>query len=218
MKTGWTKQVDRYAFPKCYVTIGKHRSIDVFVNLEVISRTEDEYAEPDPTDKDEDYVDNLRLQGELFFDAFPIGWFDHPINKNVVGELSVSDNGQSSVFNIFFTDKSCEQETGQGKVKRYFWKFLGLGKPKLDNLEIFPEWYKDRKINMNRLYTCTDFRGIWPIGVSSIVVASDKVQARNILLAALKKAGINQPEMNSLTLEEVDMRQAKAIVLNIGEY
>jgi hypothetical protein len=95
--------------------------------------------------------------------------------------------------------------------------FYVVGRPVYDKLELFPKHC--RKGNtLNRVFTCTDFRGLWPVGVSSVTIAPEirTTPLRSLLIEALKKAGINQPEMHDLTMQELDLNQTQAVVLNAG--
>ncbi len=67
-----------------------------------------------------------------------------------------------------------------------------------------------------RLYTCTDHQCHWPVGVASIVLATDEDEARKLLYTALEKCGLTKHE--AFTLEEVDMNIPSAYVLRDGEY
>lgn len=68
-----------------------------------------------------------------------------------------------------------------------------------------------------KVYTCTRFNGHWPVGTSAIVVASRPAEACGALMIALKDCGLDQiitPNM----LDEIDLTEEKAIILNDGEY
>ena len=71
---------------------------------------------------------------------------------------------------------------------------------------------------MNKIFSCTDFRGHWPVGVSSIIVAADKREAKVLLDQKLKAMGIPIEGDGHYTFEEVNMNQKGAILLNKGEY
>jgi hypothetical protein len=211
--------IERYHFPKCHLNIGQHKTIDASLHLEVKTKVEDEYAEPDPTDKSEDYTDGVRVTGELAFDSWPVD-MKHPIRKNAIGQITINDAGDSTRFNVLFVEKNGEntllKDHNVIKLKRYFWLVFAIGRPVCDGLEIFPDWYRGKLVN--KVFTCTDFRGIWPIGVSSVVVAKDKIQGKHMLIDALKAAGVDQPEINDLTLQELDLSRPGAVVLNSGTY
>lgn len=66
-----------------------------------------------------------------------------------------------------------------------------------------------------RLFTCTDHKGHWPVGVASIVLAHDETHARVLLDAALAHRGLGD---GAFTLNEIVTNVAQAIVLNDGEY
>jgi hypothetical protein len=208
--------IERFHYPKCRLNIGQHKTIDSSIHLEVRTRVEDEYGVPDPNDNPEHYTDGVRATGELSFDSWPLGWNDSPVKVNSVGQLTILDGSESTKLNVLFIQKNSEQTIIKDKQKRYFWLFYVLGRPIYDRIEIFPERFRGKLVN--KVYTCTDFRGIWPIGVSSVVVAIDKVTAKRMLLDALKRAGIEQPEMNDLTLQELDLSKPGAFVLNTGDY
>jgi len=40
------------------------------------------------------------------------------------------------------------------------------------------------------VYTCTDFRGHWPVGTAAVVVAQDETEARALLDSALAAQGL----------------------------
>jgi ABC-type nitrate/sulfonate/bicarbonate transport system substrate-binding protein len=65
------------------------------------------------------------------------------------------------------------------------------------------------------LWVCTDHDCHWPVGCASIVLAEDEQMARVLLDAALVQHGLKP---NNYTLTEVPLDQARAVVLNDGEY
>lgn len=69
---------------------------------------------------------------------------------------------------------------------------------------------------MNRVYYCTDFRGVWPSEVSSLVVAPDKKQAKELLMQQIKAAGLYEEGGDLFTLTELDTSKSQAIILNRG--
>lgn len=209
--------IERHKFEKCWLNVGKHKTIDASVCLEVHTRIVDEYAAPDPNDRPEDYIDGVRVRGELSFDSWPIQGYNHPVQKNVPAVLTLRDGEDTTKVNILLAEKNSEQVVVKDKIKRYFWLFYVVGRPVYDKLELFPKHC--RKGNtLNRVFTCTDFRGLWPVGVSSVTIARDSHHAKTLLIEALKKAGINQPEMHDLTMQELDLNQTQAVVLNAGNY
>lgn len=68
-----------------------------------------------------------------------------------------------------------------------------------------------------KLFTCTDHDGHWPVGVASIVLADNEMQAGMMLAHELLKKGLD-PVKPAFTLTEVDMSQPCAIILNDGDY
>lgn len=73
-----------------------------------------------------------------------------------------------------------------------------------------------------KLFTCLDHGQHYPVGSCSIVVAENEAAARVLLNQQLIEHGL-QPDVNysgdqPYTLQEVDLNQAQAIVLNDGNY
>lgn len=66
-----------------------------------------------------------------------------------------------------------------------------------------------------KVFTCTDHDGIW-VGVASVVVARDEVEARGLLVGELadRKLDWHKP----FTLHEVSTAEPKVIVLQDGDY
>lgn len=211
--------IERFKFEKCWLNVGRHKTIDSSVTLEIHTRVVDEYAAPNPNERPEDYIDGVRVRGEFAFECWPIQGLNHPVKKSTPAVLTLRDeNGsESTKLNILIVEKNCEQEIVKGKVKKYFWLFYVIGRPIYDQLELFPKWGRSN-VAVNRVFYCIDFRGLWPVGVSSVVVARDQHHGKTMLLEALKTAGIDQPEMNDLTLKELDLNQSQAVVLNTGSY
>lgn len=69
---------------------------------------------------------------------------------------------------------------------------------------------------MNRVYICTDFRGVWPNGVSAVVVAPDKKQARELLDQQIRSSGLYEEGGDLFTLVELDTSKSQALILNRG--
>jgi hypothetical protein len=195
---------------------GQYKGISCNVQLQVDIHEDDEWAEPDPNYNPANYTDGVRVVGEFSFDTSPIGWNDkHPIKPNAVGELLVRDGEDSSKLNILITNKSGEADIIPKKLKRYFWQFFVIGKPSWDKLNIFPEKYRGVK-NMNRVYVCTNFRGYWPVGVASVIVATDMRDARRLLNQKLQEVGISVEVEFDLT--EIDLQDKVAVILNNGDW
>lgn len=197
--------------------IGQHKSISCNVQLEVATLEDDEWADQTiPVDRD-GFIDGVRVIGELSFDASPIfDSRDHPIQKGVLGELTLQEIEESTKITVLFLEKSGVSDVVPKHIKRYFWQFAAVGKPFWDKIGIFPKNYRGK--NMNRIYTCTDFGGPWP-GFSAIVVATDKVEAKRLLDAkfAEQKILAQGPTGDGrYTLVEVDIQEKGAVVLCDG--
>lgn len=197
---------------------GQFKGISCAVQLQIDTHEEDEWAEPDPDYDPTKYTDGVRVTGEFYFDTSPIAWNEkHPIKPNAIGELLVRDGEDTSKLNILITEKSGESDLLHKKIKRYFWQFFVVGKPAWDKLKIFPDNYRGVN-NMNRVFACTNFRGYWPVGVASVVVAIDKQEARRLLDQKLKETGIPVESDGSYDLTEINIRDKGAVILNNGEW
>lgn len=68
-----------------------------------------------------------------------------------------------------------------------------------------------------QIYTCTKFKGHWPVGVAAVVVAKTRTQACLLLEFELEKAGLPQ----TITWDDMQFlctTEARAVILNDGEY
>lgn len=197
---------------------GQYKTISCNVQLEVATVDDDEWAEPDPNHNPADYVDGVRVTGEFSFDYSPLNDYreKHPVKPNAIGELVLRDGDESTKLNILVVERTAAVDIIPKKIKRYFWLFFVIGKPKWDKLGIFPENY--RGVNMNRVYACTDFRGYWPVGVASVIVAADKREAKRLLDQKLREAGIPIEGDGDYTLTEISIEQKGAVILNKGDW
>lgn len=211
---------EQFTFPG-NLTIGQYKSISVTATIKVEVIEDDEYGETVDYNPAE-YINGVRIDGELFFDTTPIQsyyqdgrWQKHPVQKNVQAALSLHFENETSRFNILLLEKGGEVDLVSKKLRRYFWTFLPIGNPLSDKLGIFPEQYRWPN-TMNRIYYCTDFRGVWPSEVSSLVVAPDKRQAKELLMQQIKAVGLYEEGGDLFTLVELDTSKSQAIILNRG--
>ena len=211
---------EQFTFPG-NLTIGQYKSISVTATIKVEVIEDDEYGETIDYNPVE-YINGVRIDGELFFDTTPIQsyyqdgrWQKHPVQKNVQAALSLHFENETSRFNILLLEKGGEVDLVSKKLRRYFWTFLPIGNPLSDKLGIFPEQYRWPNM-VNRVYYCTDFRGVWPSEVSSLVVAPDKRQAKELLMQQIKAAGLYEEGGDLFTLVELDTSKSQAIILNRG--
>jgi hypothetical protein len=68
-----------------------------------------------------------------------------------------------------------------------------------------------------KLYTCTGFKGFWPVGTAAVMVASTQAEAKEMLEAELAKLGLHQ----TLPMDEivnVNLSKAAAHILLDGNY
>lgn len=196
--------------------IGQYKTIFCKVQLEIAVVEDDDWADDIPIDYSQ-FVDGVRVIGELSFDTSPIEWRDkHPVKKSVTAELMLNDGDNTTKINILLIEQSGAVDILPRQIKRYFWQFFAIGKPAWDKIGIFPANYRGR--TMNRVYSCTDFRGYWPVGVSSVIVATDKKEAKRMLNAKLREAGIPMEGDGNYTLTEIDIQAKGVVILNDGKY
>lgn len=206
---------------------GQYKSINCKVDLEIDQHEEDEWAKPDLNYNPDNYINGIRVTGEFNFDTSPIDWrTKHPVVLNAIGQLTIHQQiedaplhlniSSSSKFNILITEKISEIDLVPKKIKRYFWQFFIVGKPVWDNINIFPNDYIG--VKMNRIFYCTNFRGYWPASVSSVIVAKDKEDARQILTTQLKLLSIPIEDSDDFILDEINLNKREAIILNNGEW
>lgn len=69
-----------------------------------------------------------------------------------------------------------------------------------------------------RLWVCTDHDCHWPVGCASIVLAENEEEAARLLDSALRQHGLKSGNVEPYTLTEIPLDQARAVVLNDGNY
>ena len=71
-----------------------------------------------------------------------------------------------------------------------------------------------------RAYTTTSFVGHYPVGTSAVVVARDRRHAKQLLLAALDRAGLpqSQKQQDDIEFKELNVGMAQAVILQDGNY
>lgn len=199
------------------LVFNQYKAISCEVVLKVETFEYDPWAK-EPQKNSDDFIDGLKVTGVLSFETSPIYQFQdkHPVKENAIGKLTLRDANETTKFNVLITDKKEEKTIIDRQLKRYSWNFFSLGKPSWDELEIFPKNYKG--IKMNRIYSCVDFRGYWPVGVASVVVASNPGEAKEILTKTLKDLDIPLEGDGDFNFVEIDIDQKGAIILNKGDY
>ena len=87
-----------------------------------------------------------------------------------------------------------------------------IGKPVWDKLEISP----NQGYQMNKVFTCLNFRGYYEVPVASIIVASTIQEARKMLIERLKESKIPLEEEHFYELQEIDLSQKSVDLLVDG--
>jgi len=195
--------------------IGQYKSIDCKVQLEILSLFEDDWAITPIQINQIEFIDGVKARGEFSFDTSPLDLVDdHPVRKKVVAELILTDDIATTKMNILIVENKAVVEILPKKIKRYFWEFYPIGKPIWDGCELFPTTYRGK--TMNRVYTCTNFRGYWPVGVASIIIASNKQEAEELLLSQLSALSI-KVEHDDFNITEIDIQSKGVFVLVDGK-
>lgn len=77
-----------------------------------------------------------------------------------------------------------------------------------------------RNMPSYNVYSCTNFRGHYPVGAAAVIVAQHPVQARSRLYNALVKAGLapTHAEAADWIFKLIDIKVPEAFILNDGNY
>jgi len=68
-----------------------------------------------------------------------------------------------------------------------------------------------------RVYTCNDFRGVYPVGTAAVVIAPNRNRALQLFLQELKRIGLEQsPE--DFSLLPLSNSQESVTILRDGDY
>lgn len=85
---------------------------------------------------------------------------------------------------------------------------------KLETLQVQLDAANAKIAKQLKVYYNTDFEGLWPVGVSAVVVAESEMQAIELLTEELQKRGLAYRG----TMQEIDTTIASAIILQDGDY
>jgi hypothetical protein len=69
---------------------------------------------------------------------------------------------------------------------------------------------------MNKIYTCNNFDGYYPVGSAAVIVADNKYEAKSLLLATLENMLL--PQEDGLQIIEVDTNKKQVVILRDGDY
>lgn len=188
----------------------KHYSCSVRMTIDTV--VEDEWS--DEKIDLSGYIDGTKITGELSFESPHLDGINHLIIKPGKAELTLRDGDDTTKTIIYLIENTKTEQVIPLRLRRYYWLFYAVDKPFWDKLEIFPKKY--RGINMNKIYTCTNFRGFQSTQVSSIIIAESKQEAKNLLIDSLNKAKIFIEDENYFEFEEIDIFTKGAIILNDG--
>ena len=198
---------DFYTFDKASLTVGAKTPVDVKVSLEVAYKDDDEYGDDD----NEDYGPlGVKMMGEL---QIEVAFCNTLVQKNTTGILSLRQGDDSSRFNVICMEFLHHLQIVPNKIRREFWLFYALGRPISDGLDLFPDFTQKKAL---RVYTVTNFNGSWPLGVSCVVVANNRKEARRLLDVKLEEAGVLKGRNKDYDLDDLDIFSPAAFVLNDG--
>jgi len=169
------------------------------------------------------YVDGIRVAGELsFFDQISSPMkisrgTGAGMSESVELELYYSDEPNiTSRIKIVFLEKTATiRIQGNYNENKIYWQFCIIGTPLADGMNIFPDDFTGS--NTLKVYSCNDFRGVWPYPVSSIIVASNVKEAKRILLHELNRAGIPIEDSGHFTFIKLDLSKSGCFILNDGK-
>ena len=68
-----------------------------------------------------------------------------------------------------------------------------------------------------KVYTCTDFKGLYPTGAAAVVVADNEEDAKVMLLTELSNMGLKQDDKD-ITLTQIKTRRPQVVILYDGNY
>lgn len=85
---------------------------------------------------------------------------------------------------------------------------------KLETLQVQLDAANAKISKQLKVYYNTDFEGLWPVGVSAVVIAESETQAIELLTEELQKQGL----VYRGTMHEIDITTASAIILQNGDY
>jgi hypothetical protein len=120
---------------------GPYKSISCNVHFKVETYENSFWTDFETVQNPNDFLDGVRATGEFYFDTSPITDPKFPVKNNAVGELTVRCGSITSTVNIIVVERTGLVDIIPSKIKRYFWYFLVVGKPKKDDLRIFPRNY-----------------------------------------------------------------------------
>ena len=169
------------------------------------------------------YIDGVRVAGELSF----LDQISSPMKINRGTGTGMSENVELEFFypdepnvtsriKIVFIEKTATTRIPSNyNENRVYWQFCMIGKPLSDSINIFPEDFTGS--NTLKIYSCTDFRGIWSYPVASVVVASNVKEAKIILCNEMSRAGIPIEGLGDFTFTKLDVSKAGCFILNDGK-
>lgn len=71
-----------------------------------------------------------------------------------------------------------------------------------------------------KVYTCTNFEGVWPVGTAAVIVAASEQEAKTALIKVLKDHGLSGDAYGTeeFDLIEINVNCSSVIILRDGNY
>lgn len=67
-----------------------------------------------------------------------------------------------------------------------------------------------------KVFTCKDFKGLYPVGTAAVIVARDSMHASDLLYAELERLKLKQDK--PISLPELNITEPSVLILNNGDY
>lgn len=71
---------------------------------------------------------------------------------------------------------------------------------------------------MLRIFTCTNFKGHWPVGSAAVIIAENESDARSELWNTLKSRGLGNDDPSKWELIEIEPTSTQIRILCDGQY
>lgn len=68
-----------------------------------------------------------------------------------------------------------------------------------------------------KVFTCTGFKGVYPVGTAAVVVAPSEAKARKLLAALLRECKLSD-DLTDARFKEVNTERESATILLDGDY
>jgi hypothetical protein len=203
-----------YTYENSTFKVGSRKAEPVLVNFWVEDYSEvlgNELLENCKTKKVEYPECPFCLNGELTVDFWHNGnYFKEGTNGTL--RIQSNDKHTTSMIDIVLLREESVSFVAKHR-KRYLWVFNSVGKPILDDLELFPKRFT---MPVMKVYIVNDFQGFTPLPVAGYVLAKSEWDARELFNQQLKSKGLDKKQYERFTLKELDLTKPQASILVDG--